>query len=121
MAASFSTIDDYISVLPSDVQGLLEEIRRRIHAVVPDAQETIKYQMPTVTLDGKSLVHFAGWKKHIALYPVPNADGTLARQIAPYCSEKGTMRFPLSEPIPCDLIERVVARLLQQRRDGADR
>lgn len=115
MAAKFATIDDYISSFPDDLQVILEQIRRTIRDAVPAAGETISYQMPTITLDGTSLVYFAGWKHHIGLYPIPRADDALEQELAPYRATKDTLRLPLSKPIPYDLIERLVAFLVTRR------
>jgi uncharacterized protein YdhG (YjbR/CyaY superfamily) len=84
MATRFATVDEYIGALPEDVQPLMEGIRRSIRTVVPDVGETISYQMPTFTLDGKPLLHVAAWKKHIGLYPLPAMDDELARDVAHY-------------------------------------
>jgi len=121
MAAKFATIDEYISALPDDVATIVEKIRQAIRRAVPDAAERISYQMPTITLDGKSLVHFAAWKQHIGVYPLPTADDALAAELAPYDTGKGTARFPLDEPIPYDLIARVAVLLVVQREDGGQR
>jgi uncharacterized protein YdhG (YjbR/CyaY superfamily) len=94
----------------------MEEIRRAIRAAVPEAGERISYQMPTITLDGRALVHVAAWKHHIGLYPLPSVEGALA-ELAPYSTGRGTAQFPLSEPIPYDLIARVAATLADHRRD----
>lgn len=115
MAEQFSTIDEYIATFPDDVQAILTEIRRRMHHAAPGAEETIRYRMPTLQLDGQSLVHFAAWKKHIALYPKPTGDEAFERDLAPYATEKATLQFPLSQPIPYELIERVTTTLAQQR------
>jgi uncharacterized protein YdhG (YjbR/CyaY superfamily) len=111
----FTTIDDYITTFPDEVQVILNEIRRRMHHAAPGAEETIRYRMPTIQLDGQSLVHFAAWKKHIALYPKPTGDEAFERDLAPYATEKATLQFPLSQSIPYDLIERVTALLVEQR------
>lgn len=118
MAAKFTTIDEYISALPDDVAEIIEDVRLAIRNAVPDTGERISYQMPTITLDGKSLVHFAAWKHHIGLYPLPAADDALANELAPYNTGKGTARFPLDKPIPYDLIARLAAQLAVQRDDG---
>ena len=118
MAEQFTTIDQYIGSFPEDVQIVLQEVRRRIRNVVPAADETISYRIPAMTLNGRHLVHFAAWKNHISLYPIPPADKAFARELAPYLAGKGTVRFPLHKPIPYHLIERLVA-LLAQRRDGS--
>jgi uncharacterized protein YdhG (YjbR/CyaY superfamily) len=120
VAATFATIDDYIGSFPEDVQDVLEQVRRRIRKVVPAGEETISYQIPTITLDGTYLVFFAGWKNHISLYPIPTDDEALERKLAPYQSGKGTLKFPLDKSIPYDLIERVVKSLVQQRLGGRE-
>jgi len=115
MADQPRTVEEYIGSFPDDVQAVLREVRSRILSVVPQAGQTISYQIPAMTLNGKSLVHFAAWKNHISLYPVPAADPAFAAELAPYLAGKGTLRFPLREPIPGGLIERVVTLLAQQR------
>jgi uncharacterized protein YdhG (YjbR/CyaY superfamily) len=110
----FASVDDYIGSFPADVQPLLGKVRQAILAAVPGAGETISYQIPTITLGGKRLLYFAGWKHHISLYPAPRGDEALERQLGPYRSEKSTLKFPLAEPVPYDLIEQV-ARLAAAR------
>ena len=120
MADQFATIDDYIGSFPEDVQITLEKVRRTIRNAAPGADETISYQMPTITLNGKSLVYFAAWKHHIGLYPIPTADEAFEQELAPYRAGKRTVRFPLRKPIPYDFIERLVALLVKQREDSAE-
>jgi uncharacterized protein YdhG (YjbR/CyaY superfamily) len=115
MAGQWRTVAEYIGSFPEDVRAELREVRRRILSAVPEAGETISYQIPAMTLSGRSLVQFAAWKHHISLYPVPDADPALAQELAPYLTGKGTLRFPLHEPIPDGLIERLVTLLAQQR------
>lgn len=115
MAEQFATIDQYIGSFPEDVQVILEEVRRRIRDVAPEAGETISYRIPTMTLGGRHLVYFAGWKHHISVYPVPAVDESFEQELAPYLAGRGTVRFPLNKPIPYGLIERMVALLVQQR------
>jgi uncharacterized protein YdhG (YjbR/CyaY superfamily) len=117
MAARFATVDEYIDALPDDVRPLMEGVRRSIHTVVPDVGETISYQMPTFTLDGKPFVHVAAWKKHIGLYPLPEMDDDLARDVAPYRGTESTLRLPL-DAVPYGLLERVLAAMVAQRRSG---
>ena len=119
MAATVATVDEYIAALPEDVRPVMEGVRRSIHAVVPDAGETISYAMPTFTLDGTPLVHVAAWKKHIGLYPLPPMDEDLAREVAPYRGAKDAMQLRYDQPIPYGLVERVVAALLARRGNGA--
>ena len=72
----------------------------------PGTEERISYGIPTFALDGRYLIYFAGWKQHVSVYPIPETDDVLERAIAPYRTGKGTLRFPLDQPIPYDLIER---------------
>ena len=113
-----STVDDYIASYPADMQVVLETIRQTIRKVVPAADETISYQIPTFRLNGKNVVHFAGWKHHISLYPLPAVDEEYEQEVAPYRSGKGTAKFPLDKPIPYDIIERMVGLLVQERSAG---
>ena len=116
--AQFGTVDEYIASFPPDVQRTLESVRAAIRAAVPGTEERISYGIPTFTLDGRYVVYFSGWKRHVSVYPIPDADTALAREIKPYQAGKGTLKFALSKPIPLDLIARVAARLLEQRRAG---
>jgi uncharacterized protein YdhG (YjbR/CyaY superfamily) len=100
-------IDEYIAGFPSDVQKILQKIRKTIRQAAPDAEETIKYQIPTFTLKG-NLIHFAAYKNHIGLYPAPTGVEEFKQALAVYQAGKGTLRFPLDEPIPFDLISRIV-------------
>jgi uncharacterized protein YdhG (YjbR/CyaY superfamily) len=104
----FTSIDEYIATFPPDVQTVLEELRATIRAAAPDATETISYNIPTFTLNGTSLIYFAGWKKHISLYPIPLGNEAFNKVIAEYADGKGTLKFPLDKPIPLKLIGRIV-------------
>jgi len=115
VAEQFATVDDYLRPLPENVQIIIDQIRRTIRDVLPQSAEKISYNMPTITLNGRNLVHFAAWKHHIGLYPVPAADDAFERELAPYRGTKDTMRFPLRKPIPYDLIGRLVVLLVEQR------
>jgi uncharacterized protein YdhG (YjbR/CyaY superfamily) len=116
VAEKFATVEEYVDALPDDARTALEGVRRSIRAVVPDVAETISYQMPTFTLDGRPLVHVAAWKKHLGLYPLPPLDGALADEVAPYRGAKDALHLPYAKPIPYDLVERVVGVLLERRR-----
>ena len=105
-----ASVDEYIGTFPADVQAILARVRQAILCAVPTAAETISYQMPTFTLGGAPLLYLAGWKHHISLYPAPRGDEAFEQRLGPYRSGKSTVKFPLSGPVPYDLIERV-ARL----------
>ena len=103
-----SSIDEYIAEFPPETQKVLEELRALIRASAPDATETISYAIPTFDLNGKHLVHFAGYEKHIGFYPVPSAMEAFKDELEPYKSGKGSAQFPLGQPLPTDLIRRIV-------------
>ena len=105
---NFQSIDEYIAACPPESQNYLQQIRKLIHSLVPDAKEKISYQMAAFERNGKNLIHFAGWKQHVSLYPVPAGSEAFERQIAKYAGGKGTLKFPLDEPLPIKLIERVI-------------
>jgi uncharacterized protein YdhG (YjbR/CyaY superfamily) len=106
-------IDSYIAQFPPAVQAILRKVRATIRKAAPQAQETISYQMPAFRQHG-ILVYFAAWTKHIGLYPPISGDKALEKSIARYAGEKGNLQFPLDEPIPYDLIERIVTLRVQQ-------
>ncbi|MBK8986033.1 MAG: DUF1801 domain-containing protein [Chloroflexi bacterium] len=101
-------IDEYIASFPADIQEILTKIRLIIREAAPDAEETIKYQMPTFVLNG-NLVHFAAFRRHIGFYPVPSGIEKFQHELSAYEGGKGSVQFPLSKPIPFDLISRIVA------------
>ena len=119
VAKTFATIDEYIGSFPPAVQPLLEQVRATIHDAAPSAEETISYGMPTFRLDGRHLVYFGGWKHHVGIYPLPVLAGEDEQRLAPYLAGKGTARFPLDQPIPFDLIARIVGRLVAERAGDA--
>ena len=102
------SVDEYIATHTEDVQAILSCVRSIIRNAVPGAEETISYQIPAYKLRGSAVLYFAGWKRHYSLYP---ATGDLATafkdDLAPYVLTKGTIRFPLSDPVPVKLIERI--------------
>ena len=103
------SIDEYIAEFPPEVQEVLDEVRATIHAAAPEAVETISYAIPTFDLDGRHLVHFAGYAHHIGFYPVTTgASEAFASELAPYKRGKGSVQFPLDRPMPLDLIRRMV-------------
>lgn len=106
-------IDEYIAAFPPEVQAILQRIRLTIHDAAPDAAETISYQIPAFTLSG-TLVYFAAFRKHIGFYPPVSGDSKLQKAISPYAGEKGNLRFPLDQPIPYALIDRIVKHRAKQ-------
>jgi uncharacterized protein YdhG (YjbR/CyaY superfamily) len=104
----FKSVDEYIASQPEAVQGVLERVRSIIRKAVPGAEEVISYQIPAYKVQGGRVLYFAGWKKHYSLYPATEQlVAALRDELAPYELRKGTIRFPLSEPIPVKLIERI--------------
>jgi uncharacterized protein YdhG (YjbR/CyaY superfamily) len=113
-----TTIDEYIAGFPPDVQAILQKIRDTIRKAAPDAQEAIKYRMPTFVLNG-NLVHFAAFKQHIGFYPVPSGIEKFKAELARYEQGKGSVQFPLDKPIPYGLIGRIVKFRVQENRQKA--
>jgi uncharacterized protein YdhG (YjbR/CyaY superfamily) len=104
----FKSVDEYIASQPEAVQGLLERVRNTIRKAIPGATEVISYQIPTYKLHGRAVLFFAGWKQHYSLYPVTDhLVAAFHNDLAPYAISKGTIRFPLSEPVPVKLIGRI--------------
>jgi uncharacterized protein YdhG (YjbR/CyaY superfamily) len=97
----------YIAGFPPEVQKILKQLRLTIRKAAPDAEETIKYQIPTFTLQG-NLISFAAYKKHIGLYPAPVGTPKFNRELAAYRAAKSSVRFPLDQPLPFDLISQIV-------------
>src|SRR6478672_375670 len=111
-------IDGYISQFPADVQAILEKMRETIRHAAPEAKETISYMMPAFKQHG-ILVYFAAWEKHIGMYPPISGNKTLEKAIARYAGPKGNLQFPLDEPMPFDLIERIVKLRVKQDTEKA--
>ncbi len=109
---NFQSIDEYIAACPEQSQSYMQIIREMIKAVAPDAKEKISYQIACFELNGKNVVHFAGWKKHVSLYPTPEGTDAFNKAIAKYAGGKGTTKFPLDEPLPMKLIQKAVKLLI---------
>ena len=101
-------IDAYIAGFPPETQARLEEIRALVRSIAPEATETISYAIPTFDLNGKHLVHFAGFPHHVGLYPTPVGMETFKEDLSHYKTGKGSVQFPLDQPLPTDLIRRIV-------------
>ena len=108
MKKGFTSIDEYIAACPEQAQSYVQKIREMIKAVAPSAKEKISYQIACFELNGKNLVHFAGWKNHVSMYPTPEGSETFNKAIAKYAGGKGTTKFPLDEPLPLKLIRQIV-------------
>jgi uncharacterized protein YdhG (YjbR/CyaY superfamily) len=111
--ATPKSIDEYIAASAPEVRATLERIRLTVRNSAPAAQETISYQIPTFTLNG-ALVYFAAFKKHVGFYPPVRGNARLEKAVSAFAGEKGNLRFPLDQPIPYDLIERIVKHRVRQ-------
>jgi uncharacterized protein YdhG (YjbR/CyaY superfamily) len=103
------TIDEYLAEFPPETRAVLEEVRALIRAEAPEATETISYAIPTFDLGGRHLVHFAGYEKHIGFYPGARGIAEFKEELTGFKSAKGSVQFPLGQPLPADLIRRIVA------------
>jgi uncharacterized protein YdhG (YjbR/CyaY superfamily) len=110
----YNTIDEYIATFPDDVQKVLQKVRQTIKKAAPQATETISYGMPTFDVNGKHLVHFAGWQSHVGFYATPSGNEAFQKEISAYENAKGSVKFPLDQPIPYDLIAKMVAFRVQE-------
>ncbi len=105
--SGLQSIDEYIAAFPEEIRARLEEVRAAIRDAAPEAAERISYQMPTFALHG-NLVHFAAHRNHLGFYPTPSGIEAFRDELSGYETSKGAVQFPLSEPIPLDLISRIV-------------
>lgn len=110
-------VDEYIKAFPDEVQERLTAMRNIILELAPQATERICMRMPTYDLNGKWLVHFAGYEKHIGFYPQPEGIIAFKEKLAGYKTSKGTIQFPLSKPLPLDLIKEIVKLRVAQQYD----
>lgn len=106
-------IDEYIADFPKDIQVKLKQVRATIRKAAPETEETIKYAIPTFTLNG-NLVSFAAYKNHIGLYPAPRGVDAFKKELSAYKGNKSTLQIPLDKPIPVDLISRIVKFLVKR-------
>ena len=117
--AAPKTIDEYIAGYPKEIQERLKRIRLTIRNAAPEAEETIKYKMPTFTLKG-NLISFGAYKNHIALYPAPEGNDQFNLELSAYKTEKSTVRFPLDKPIPYDLVSQIVKYRIEDNQRRAE-
>jgi len=108
MKVDYRSVDEYISTFPKDIQVLLSKVRATIIKKAPKAVESISYGMPAYKTNGKPLVYFAAFKKHIGFYATPNGHSKFANELAQYKQGKGSVQFPIDKPIPFDLIGQIV-------------
>ena len=120
MAPRFASVDDYIASYPEETRTQLARVRTALRTAVPEAREKISYGMATFTLEGKPLLYFAGWKNHVGVYPVPTGDAAFEEAIRPFRRAKDTVRFPITKPVPLDLVA-TIARLCVKRRAERER
>ncbi|MBK7625023.1 MAG: DUF1801 domain-containing protein [Kineosporiaceae bacterium] len=117
MPAAATTVEDYLAGFDEPVQLLLRQVREAILRGMPGSTEKIRYGMPAVMLEGRYGLHFAGWKSHVGLYPVPVLSADLEPEVAPYRSTKDTVKFRYVKPIPYDLIERLAREIASRSLD----
>jgi len=118
MADTPQTIDEYIQMFPDESRRRLEAIRQLVRKLAPTAKEKISYRMPTFTLNG-NLLHFAGFKNHIGLYPMPDGIKAFQKDLDKFKNAKGSVQFPLNEPLPTDLIERIIKYRIKRDHEKA--
>jgi len=104
---AFADIDEYITTFPPEIQEKLRGIRAVIRRAAPDAEEAIRYGMPTFRLGGSNLVHFAAFRDHLGFFPTPSGVEKFRKELSSYRTSKGTIQFPLDKPVPNDLVERI--------------
>lgn len=115
--ATPGTVDEYVAGFPDDVRPVLEQVRDALRRALPGAEEKIRYGMPALMFADRYGIHFAGWKKHVGLYPVGELEAELEAEVAPHRAKKDTLQFFYRDGVPYDLVERV-ARSLAQRHTG---
>lgn len=116
ITAKPKNIDEYIAGFPENVQYMLQQVRETIQKAAPKAEEAISYAMPTFKLNG-NLIHFAGYKNHIGLYPAPQGIEAFKKELSAYKGAKGSVQFPLDQPMPLDLIKRIVKFRVEQQKE----
>ena len=112
----FKTMDEYINTFPEHVQRILNELRQTIKEVAPQAEETINYQIPTFALNG-NLVHFAAFRNHIGFYPTPSGIEAFKKELSQYEMAKGSVQFPIDQPLPLPLIRRIVQYRVKENQE----
>ena len=121
-ADKFESVDEYIGAQPEAVHDILERVRATILKALPGAEETISYNMPTYTLRGNFIIHFAAWKRHFSIYPASaKLIWSFKKELAIATLIKNTIRFPLTEPVPTALIERITKFRVKEQEERVKR
>ena len=119
--SDFRSVDDYLAAQPAEAQPVLRQVREAIRRALPEAEETISYQIPAYRLNGGTVIYFAGWKAHYSIYPASGGlVEALGEALAPYAISKGTIRFPYGAPVPTDLIARIAVFLADEAAAAAE-
>jgi uncharacterized protein YdhG (YjbR/CyaY superfamily) len=121
MTTRDDAVDAYIAGFPAPTQRVLEKVRRVIHTAVPGAHETSSYDIPAITLDGRPVVYFAGWKRHVSIYPVPSGDADYEARVAPHRSGASTAKFSLAKSVPYELVGEIARLLADEHRERRSR
>ncbi len=120
MKENAKNFDEYILAFPEDVQERLTKVRETIKQKAPEAVESISYGMPAFKMNGKPLVYFAGYKNHIGFYATPTGHEEFKKELAKYKQGKGSVQFPLNEPVPYDLIGRITQFRVEENKEKAN-
>ncbi len=116
MAEKPTTVEQYMVTLSDEVATVVRELRAIIGTVIQDAEDCISYAIPAIKVNGKILLYYSGWKNHVSMYPIPPGTAAFEHRIAPYVAGKGTLKFPLSQPLPHELVAEVAATHLTRLR-----
>ncbi len=115
--SEFKTVDEYIALFSGETQERLKIIRKIALDIVPNGTEHISYKMPTIKVYGKFLIYYAAWTDHIALYPATGSLEKSIKEVLKYKTGKGTLKFPLNEPLPIDLIKQIVQVRVKENKE----
>jgi len=118
--APAKNIDEYISTFPKETAKILQQVRMAVSKAAPKAEETISYRMPAFRYKGKIIIYFAGYKKHIGLYATPAAHTAFQKELSVYKQGRGSVQFPLDQPMPLDLIKRIIMFKVKQQDEPVD-
>jgi len=114
----YKDIDEYLANFSGDTRQKLDTMRQIIKEVAPEATEKISYGIPTFTLNGKNLVHFAGYERHVGFYPGSRPVKDFEKELTDYKTSKGTIQFPLDKPLPEELITKITKSCVERNLDS---